>query len=139
MDFAKGKDFLSIEGSFPFIETDLDFNVEIEIIESDSYKDRLDEFVLLAGKAISVYSTRFDAVLAEHGPSTFYNDYIRWRRLATLLQSAYKDKFELNLAETDLTNLNLETDRFLKEAEALFGADFVEEMKESGGKHGDTT
>jgi hypothetical protein len=33
--------------------------------------------------------------------------------------------------------LNLEIDRFLKEAETLFGADFVEEMKESGGKHGD--
>ena len=128
-----------LEANLPFINTDIDFDVEMEIIESNSYETSLDEFVALTSKAIFEYSTRFDAVLAEHGPSTFYNNYIRWRRLATLLQSAYKDKLELKLAETDLTNLNLEIDRFLKEAEAIFGVDFVEEMKESGGKHGDTT
>ena len=138
MDSEENLGFFT-EEPLPFIEADLDFNVESEIVESDSYKVRLDEFVSLTGKAIFEYSTRFDAILAEQGPTAFYSEYIHWRRIAAALQSAYKAKYELKLAETDLADLNDEIDRMRREAEDLFGTAFVKEMEEFGGNHGDTT
>ncbi|MCK5132010.1 MAG: hypothetical protein KAR40_07650 [Candidatus Sabulitectum sp.] len=123
---------LLLEEGLPFIETELDFQVEIEIVESDSYQTRLKEFVELTAKAISIYSTRFDGALADIGPSTLYSDYIQWRKTAAAIQSASRAKHELSLAEEDLSDLDKEIARMRREIEKLHGAGCLDEMKESG-------
>ena len=127
------------EEDLPFIETDLDFCIEIEIVDSDSFQTRLDEFVALTAKAISVYSTRFDGALAEIGPYTLYSDYIQWRKVAAAVQSACRAQDELSLAEEELSDLDKKIASMRSEAEKMFGVGCLDEKEELGKKHADNT
>jgi hypothetical protein len=129
MDNSKKKDSFLTAESLPFIETGLDFDVEIEIIESGSYDACLDEFTKLSAKAVSEYSSRLDDILRKHGPAAFYKDYIRWRTIAAAVQGARRALNEMELLKQDMTESNRQKAEFLKEVEELFGADVRNEIE----------
>ncbi len=65
---------------FPFIETESEFDVTIEVVESGDYEARLAEFMKLTGKAVSEYVMRLDGALKESEGNSFYEEYAGVRR-----------------------------------------------------------
>ena len=71
---------LVLPEEIPFLETDYDLDVTIEIVESDSYDARLDEFVKLVAKAVSKWLPLAEKHFKEQGKDSFFFEYFKIRQ-----------------------------------------------------------
>ncbi len=104
---------------FPFIETESEFDVTIEVVESGDYEARLAEFMKLTGKAVSEYVMRLDGALKESEGNSFYEEYagvrrelLKGRRLLLLIK-------ERRIMEKSIARSDASYQRIVEETEQL--------------------
>lgn len=105
---------LVLPEEYPPLESDQDFDVTIEIVESESYEARLAEFVKLTAKAVSAYVGRLDALLEKEGDASFYEDYGNARRGVVAVQKARRLTAASDDSEKYLDELRRMTTRLQK-------------------------
>ena len=71
---------LVLPEEIPFLETDYDLDVTIDIVESGSYDARLAEFVKLVAKAVSKWVPLAEKHFKDQGRDTFFFEYFKIRQ-----------------------------------------------------------
>ncbi len=119
---GKSKDRALLPGSYglPSLSEETDFDIEIEITETESIEKRLDDFASIAGKAVFRYTSAVDSLLGETESSIFYKKYALWKRLQVLQSNYQTTSSELVEIEKEGSELSKEEENLLLDFGSLY-------------------
>ena len=102
------------------LSTETDFDVTMEIAETDALEERLDEFASITGKAVFIYTSILDGVLGDSEHSIFYKKYVLWKRLELLRNRYQAVTCELEELDKESSILSEEEENNLQEFGTLY-------------------
>ena len=96
-----------------YIPSDLDYDVEFEVVELPSGGPGEKQFTELAAKAIARYATRIDYIIKEKGFDDLYEKHLTWRELVVAVQEIKQGQAEIKKVEEGLEVLKREATEIL--------------------------
>jgi len=136
MSGSKGEIPASGKVSLPFLSNRSDFDIAIEIIETNSLEKRLDEFSSITGEAVFRYTSIAESVISDMKSEDFFIEYWRWKRAKKAFNSYRSDMARLEELKIEQNEIRLKKSQLIKEAKEFFEACTPEEkeiVNEDGG------
>lgn len=129
MSVSKGEIPASGKVSLPFLSNKSDFDIAIEIIETDSMEKRLDDFSSITGEAVFRHISIAESVITDTKPEDFFIEYWRWMRITTAFNCLRRDQARLEEIKREQNEIQTKKARVIQEAREFFEACNPEEKK----------